>query len=135
MPPVEVYLDDCIALGLARLLEAGGLVVHLPEQVGTARVSDSGHLMTCMRGGWVLVTQNRRDFRRLHWLWTALHDWGLLPEQHPGILTIHEQVGAGGQTWAAAIVDLLQAQASLKGRMYRWRPASARWEIEPARLM
>jgi hypothetical protein len=88
-----------------------------------------------MRGGWVLITQNRRDFRRLHWLWTALTDWGLLPESHAGILTIHEQVVSRYVEWADAIYDLVRRQASLRGHMYRWRPASGRWDVEPASLM
>jgi len=134
VPPIEIYLDDCVAPELARLLRDARVGVHLPVEVGTAGVSDSAHLMTCMRGGWVLVTQNRRDFRRLHWLWTALSDWGLLP-QHPGILTIHEQTAAGHRAWAAAIIDLLQQQPNLQGQMYRWRPASGQWDAEPARLM
>jgi hypothetical protein len=91
--------------------------------------------MACMRGGWVLITQNRRDFRRLHWLWTALYDWGLLPEEHPGILTIHEQTAAAHQAWATAIVDLLLQRPSLRGQMWRWRPAAARWDEEPPQLM
>ena len=83
----------------------------------------------------MLVTQNRRDFRRLYSLWTALYDWGLMPELHPSILTIHEQVVTQYAEWAVAIDTLLAQQLSLQGPMYRWRPASGRWNAEPARLM
>ena len=135
MPPVEIYLDDCMPSEVARYLTDAGVAVHRPQQVGTAQATDSGHLMRCMRAGWVLVTQNRRDFRRLHWLWTALYDWGLLAKPHSGILTIHEQLPAGNRLWAAAIAQFLGQEPNLQGRMYRWRPASGRWDEEPARLM
>jgi hypothetical protein len=135
VPLAEVYLDECISVTLGHLLLGRGLTIHLPADVGTVHATDSDHLMTCMRAGWVLVTQNRRDFRRLHWLWTALYDWGLLPDLHPGIITIHEQVVVGDDEWATAITELLEQQASLRGQMYKWRPSSGRWEEEPARLM
>jgi hypothetical protein len=135
MPPATVYLDECVSWEIGHLLSARGVHVHLPREEGTLHASDPAQLMTCMRSEWVLVTQNRRDFRRLHWLWTALYDWGLLPGPHAGILTIHEQVVARYPEWATAIVDLLQEQPRVSGRMYRWRPASRQWDAEPARLM
>ncbi len=130
----DVYLDECIPANLARLLIARGLTVHRPAQTGAVSIPDSIHLATCATQGWVLITQNRRDFRRLRWLWTALHNWGVLSQPHAGILTSHEQVTGRVADWALAIEVFLQQQ-TLQGEMYRWRPTSGQWDREPAALM
>ncbi|MBI4641675.1 MAG: DUF5615 family PIN-like protein [Candidatus Tectomicrobia bacterium] len=131
----EVYFDEDVPSLLADQLRDLGLIVHIPQEVGTVSADDPVHLRVSTRQGWAIVTQNRRDFRRLHWLWTTFHQWGVLPQPHSGILTVYEQDPVLPQEWAPAIHQLLQRQTNLSGTMHMWRHSSRRWEIQPAIFM
>ena len=74
MPDEELYFDEDVPHELAGLLRGMGRTVHLPRDVGTLSAPDAVHLRTSKRRGWVPVTQNRRDIRRLHWLWMNLYE-------------------------------------------------------------
>lgn len=135
MPSMELYLDEDVPIQLADLLKARGLIVHLPKETGTVSRADSIHLQVCSRRHWVIVTQNRRDFRRLHWLWMTLNHWKVLRRAHGGILTVFEQEPALPEKWAPAIEDLLQRQMTLQGLMYMWRPSKQQWESQLVSFM
>lgn len=132
----ELYFDKDIAHELADPLRARGIAVHLPGEVGTLGAIDAVHLGTAASHGWILVTRNRRDFRRLHWLWASLNTWGVLPEVHHGILTIYEgEQKPAPPEWAAAIIQVLEEQASLLGTMHMWRPSMGSWQFQQANFM
>jgi len=130
--PSRVYLDDDVPDEVGIVLAGRGVQAHLPGESGTAGAPDPVHLKTCADHGWTLITFNRRDFRRLHWLWEALRAWGVIAQSHAGILTAHEQRPA--PEWAAAIADILQ-QERLEGKMFQWRPSTRAWDPEPVRFM
>ena len=131
----HVYFDENMDRELGVILRGMGYTVHTVDEVAASSEDDSTRLRISTERGWVLVTQNRRDFRRLHWLWTTLHKWGVLREEHGGILTIYQQRRDLYHEWAAAIHEFLQPRDTLRGEMYMWRPSLNEWEREPVKLM
>jgi hypothetical protein len=127
----HIYLDEDVPRQLGDLLSNNGITVHLPQEIGAVAADDPVHLERCASQGWALVTQNRRDFRRLHWIWMTFHYWGIIGQPHSGIITIREQRPAMIDVWAPAIIELLQGQPSLQGLMYMWRPSSGKWDLQP----
>ena len=135
MPVEHVYLDEDVPLQIGDLLKARGFTVHLPRDSGTVSAADAVHLERCSREGWVLITQNRRDFRRLHALWMTLNYWRILPQPHGGILTVYEQDPLLPTEWAPAIDELLQGRQRLDGAMFMWRRSSREWQPQPMTFM
>jgi hypothetical protein len=86
----QVYFDETVPVNLADFLRRAGVTVHVPQNIGTLGKEDAVHLQTSSTQGRVLVTLDRRGFRRLHWLWMGLYYWGLTPRPHSGILTIND---------------------------------------------
>ena len=118
------------------ILRGMGYTVHTIYETGTSSEDDSTLLRLSTEMDWVLVTQDRRDFRRLHWLWTTLYKWGMLNEEHSGILTIYQtRRSVPYSDWAAAIHEFLQPRDMLKGEMYMWRPSQNGWDREPMKFM
>ncbi|MDE2687506.1 MAG: DUF5615 family PIN-like protein [Chloroflexota bacterium] len=132
----HLYFDENMPREMEGILRGMGYTVHTVYEVGTSSEDDATHLRLSAERDWVLVTQDRRDFRRLHWLWTALYKWGVLHEEHGGILTIYQtRLSTPYLDWAAAIHDFLQPRDTLRGEMRMWRPSQGRWEEEPVKLM
>ena len=132
----HLYFDENMPRGMEGILRGMGYTVHTVYEVGASSEDDSTHLRLSSERGWVLVTQDRKDFRRLHWLWTSLYKWGILQEEHEGILTIYQtRLSTPYSDWAAAIHDFLQPRDTLRGEMYMWRPSQSRWDEEPVKLM
>lgn len=131
----QLYFDENMDGELGVILRGMGFTVHTVGEVGSRSEDDSTHLRISTERGWVLITQNRRDFRRLHWLWTTLHKWGVLQEEHGGILTIYQQRRDLYYEWAAAIQEFLQPRDTLRSEMHMWRPSQDAWEKEPVKLM
>lgn len=90
--------------------------------------ADAAILDYCRQMGWLLVTQNRRDFHRLHALWTTLYMWEALDKLHSGILTVYEQVQENPDLWAAAIDGFLQNRPDMHGKLFSWRNSKELWE-------
>jgi len=124
----ELFLDEDVPPDLGDILEREGLAVHTVSGLRVFGAIDAAHLKRCVDNKWVLVTQNRRDFRRLHWLWTTFVAWGILPTHHSGILTVREQVPLRVEQWALAITELMRESQGLDGAMYMWRPSTSQWE-------
>ena len=131
----HLYFDENMDQELEVILRGMGYTVHTVDEVAARSEDDSTHLRISTERGWVLITQNRRDFRRLHWLWTTLYKWGVLQEEHSGILTIYQQRRELYHEWASAIHDLLESRDALRSEMYMWRPSRSTWEREPVKLM
>ncbi len=131
----HLYFDENMPQEMEGILRGMGYTVHTVEEVIARSEDDSTHLRISTERGWVLITQNRRDFRRLHWLWTTFYNWGVLPQAHGGILTIYQQRQELTAEWAAAINEFLQRRDHIRGEMYMWRPSLDEWEEEPVRFM
>jgi hypothetical protein len=129
----QVYFDENVPVNLADFLRRAGVTVHLPQNIGTLGKEDAVHLQTSSTQGWVLVTLDRRDFRRLHWLWMGLYYWGLTPRPHSGILTINDAERTSLTGWPTALLQKLPGL--LPGEMHMWRPSESRWELEPVAFM
>ena len=87
----QLYFDENMPREMADILRGMGYTVHTAEEIGSRSEDDSTHLRISTEREWVLITQNRKDFRRLHWLWTTFYKWGVLQEEHSGILTIYRE--------------------------------------------
>ena len=132
----HLYFDENMPQEMEHVLRRMGYTVHTVYEVGASSEDDSTHLRLSAERGWVLITQDRRDFRRLHWLWTSLYKWGVLHEEHGGILTMYQTRRSGPYSdWAMAIHEFLQPRDTLRGEMYMWRPSQSRWDEEPVKLM
>ncbi|MBI4202366.1 MAG: DUF5615 family PIN-like protein, partial [Chloroflexi bacterium] len=75
----QFFLDANVPPVLGRQLSGIGFAVHYPEALGTS-LSDQGLIRECAPRGWVLLTLNRKDFWRLHWLWMSLREWRHIPQ-------------------------------------------------------
>ena len=131
----HLYFDEDMSQEMEGFLRGMGYTVHTVEDMGARSEDDSTQLRISTEREWVLITQNRKDFRRLHWLWTTLYKWGILPQEHGGILTIYRQSPELTAEWAAAIHDFLQGREHIRGEMHMWRPSLSEWEREPVKLM
>ena len=131
----HLYFDEDVPHELEGLLQGMGHTVHTVDEMHARSEDDSTHLRISTESGWVLITQNRRDFRRLHWLWTTFYNWGVLPQAHGGILTIYRHRPELRAEWAASIHEFLQIRDHIRGEMYMWRPSQNGWDREPVRFM
>jgi predicted nuclease of predicted toxin-antitoxin system len=137
----QVYFDEDVHGTLADLLRRAGYTVQLPRDIGTLSEPDPVHLQTSTSQGWVLITRDRSDFRRLHWLWMTFHYWGIMSQPHSGILSINRFSPDLLEPWATAILEKLQEQPSLLGSMHTWtlpQPGQSfepRWVREPVAFM
>ena len=131
----HLYLDEDMSQDMGDILRGMGYTVHTVDEVGARSEDDSTHLRISTERGWVLITQNRKDFRRLHWLWTTFYNWGVLPQAHGGILTIYQQRPELTADWAESVHEFLQVREHIRGEMYMWRPSLSEWEREPVKFM
>ena len=131
----HLYFDENMPQEMESILRGMGYTVHTVEEMGARSEDDSTHLRISTEQGWVLITQNRKDFRRLHWLWTTFYNWGVLSQAHCGVLTIYQQRHELTAEWAASIHDFLQGRDQINGEMHMWRPSQSRWDEEPVKLM
>ncbi|GEM_PF-584692 len=133
-----LFLDEDVSVELATLLRDQGLEVHTVQEVGIRSVPDAVILQKCIDEGWILITRNRRDFRRLHWLWMTFNRWRLLSKPHSGILTIYEGAQSPSplpEEWTQAILRLLEETPNFDGLMFVWRPSTQQWETQPEQFM
>jgi len=121
-----LFLDENVKAALAPALIAVGiptLTTHGEDRLG---MIDAAHLSHCANLGWVLVTQNRRDFLALHegWVtWTA--EWGVRRE-HNGILILDQ--GPGIAALVTAIVPFLASGQPLINRVWNWFDNPPDWQ-------
>ena len=134
--PKTVYLDEDVPLQLFDLLSAEGIQVQLAKDTLPLGTDDATHLKQCADNALIMVTQNRKDFQRLHWLWSTLLSWNVVDKPHAGILTIvGQQTPVLPQEWAPPIVNLILNRSSpILGAMFMWRPSTREWETLPLQL-
>jgi hypothetical protein len=80
-----LYLDDCADDNyLVERLQNAGDVVHTPRSEGIRGAEDQVHFEHARNRGWILISKNPNDFRRLH-------DACLAQDcSHPGLLPVYQ---------------------------------------------
>ena len=82
---MQIYLDDCADDDdLVAFLSQAGHTVYTPRSEQTRGALDARHLEYAAARGYVVLTQNPADFRRLHEIWQAQG------RTHSGILLIYQ---------------------------------------------
>ncbi len=82
-----LFLDENVKIGLADVLRAAGIETRTVRDEGQLHTVDAALLLACANQGWMLVTQNRRDFRALHEGWVT---WTTDGSKHSPVLGRHE---------------------------------------------
>lgn len=63
-PPI--YLDECVDYHLVGALRARGFIVSSALDHRMVQIDDEAQLAFATAQGWMLLSHNERDFRRLH---------------------------------------------------------------------
>jgi len=81
---VKLYLDEDIDINLAVRLGGYGYSVVTTLEVGNLGNADEKQLEYAAHNGRLILTHNRRDFRRLHrvWMLRAQHHCGVIVSVH-----------------------------------------------------
>ena len=81
---VKLYLDEDVNINLAVRLGRYGYNVVTTLEVGNLGNPDEKQLEYAANNGRVILTHNRRDFRRLHrdWIRRAQHHCGVIVSVH-----------------------------------------------------
>lgn len=114
----SVYLDHNVPADAAGFLRADQHVVRSAVEVQLERATGDVQLLEAARRGWVIVTNNVRDFILLHDAWHLWsREWGVTP-QHAGILLTR-------QTWNARrladeVSGFLATGPALTNQLYQW---------------
>ena len=116
---LDLYLDDCSDGRLQRrVLEADGHVVTSPADVGLRGADDAQHFAYARSRNLVLLTENPRDFRRLH----------ARDPHHAGVLLVYQDNDVSRDMTeheiARAIRNLLAAGMPMAGHVHvlnHWR--------------
>lgn len=124
----DLYFDHNVSERLLPELRISGHRVTTARDIGLETADDAYQLTSAAENGWVLVTNNRKDFRLLH---TALQLWAErwgLQRQHAGIVILPGALPAiPGQL--TALVTLLDSGAEFHNRVHEWR--EGRWQLYP----
>lgn len=71
MPSPSVYLDECVDVKLAEALQRRGFLAVTTLAAGMVGATDEAQLLYATAHDLLIVTHNRRHFRRLHHLFQA----------------------------------------------------------------
>jgi hypothetical protein len=112
-PPV--YADENLDRPLIEALRTLGFDVLTMHEAGLRQASDERQLAQATRRGCVLLTHDRRDFRRLH------TEWAKTARAHAGIAAI-PQAGpvARRAIRAALLIDWMVASGGPTSRFTVW---------------
>jgi hypothetical protein len=112
-PPV--YADENLDRLLIEGLRTLGFDVLTTREAGLRQASDERQLAEAARRGRVLLSHDRRDFRRLH------HQWASASRAHAGIATIPQAGPAARRAVRAALViDWMVASGGATSRFAAW---------------
>ncbi len=115
MPAPPVYLDECIHGDLSLGLRRRGFTVTTTFLEGMSGARDAAQLAFAADRGWTLMTQNGRDFRRLH------HAFLQQGRPHSGIIVLPHCPLARLTLRAAMTLDWLELQGgSMVDRLVLW---------------
>lgn len=121
-----LFLDENVKTALAPALIAIGIPTRTTHGEDRLGMTDANHLLHCANQGWVLITQNRRDFLALHegWVtWTAA--WGVRQE-HGGILILDQ--GPSITDLVAAIGPFITSENRVINRLWNWYATPPEWQ-------
>jgi len=134
MPLPTIYTDEDVPDMVGDQLVTMGFTVYLARDVAYG-ADDSSHLKHCSDDGSVMVTLDRKDFWRLHWLWMSMYAWNVLDRMHTGILTVKGRLPPLPNEWAPAIDELVRDRAgNLAGMMWEWSSSKGDWSPIPLKL-
>jgi hypothetical protein len=84
------------------LLRRSGFQVVSPRSVSMRGQSDEVHLTYCAQNGYVILTANAKDFRRLH------EEWQSQGKTHSGIIAVYYEHDASKNMSLTDIVSALK---------------------------
>ncbi len=115
MPGSPLYLDECVDHRLAEALRKRGFTVHTALDSGMTELSDERQLSFAATHGWMIVTHNAKDFRRLH---NAMRGHG---EGHGGIVILPERPPLELlETRAAMLLDWIMTFPEYRSALFTW---------------
>ena len=115
MPAPPIYLDECVDYALAEALRQRGFSVFTVRDEGSPGDSDSEQLAYATEHGWVLLSHNSRDFRRLH----ANYQHHQRP--HSGIILLPQRSLLALLTLRATMMlDWLQSLPDYRSQLFTW---------------
>ena len=124
---VTFLLHPNVVVWLARLLEATGHAVYLPEVLGMATTSDPLKLLRATELKSVFVTHNLEDVVLMHDAWQQWsRAWGV-NRPHGGILVIPQFPHWTAEQSAAAIDQLSRSGVKMENELLVWSRAENRW--------
>jgi len=101
------YLDEDVALRLARLLEERGHTFITTDEERRKGAPDARQLLHAANRRWVFLTNNSGHFRLLHDAWLSWSNVWSVARRHSGILVLPHVVAADLPGVAAAIHQLV----------------------------
>ncbi len=115
MPGPPLYLDECVDCGLVEALRKRGFAVHTALGNAMTELSDERQLTYAAARGWMILTHNARDFRRLH---NALRERG---EEHGGIAILPARPPLELlELRAAMLLDWIMTFAAHRSALFTW---------------
>jgi hypothetical protein len=114
MPVLSVYLDECVDVQLAEALRQRGFIAATTLAAERLRASDEEQLIYASDHDLMMLTHNRRHFRRLHYLFqrqNRAHAGSiLLPRMPLPLLTLR----------AAMMLDWIATLDDHHSRLFAW---------------
>ena len=124
----QLYLDECVPVSLALLLQQHGYDVTTAMQLGLRSRNDPFQFKYATEQKRILITTNQSDFRLLHRFHITMQVWEVLSSPHHGILaTAIRQLDE--PTFAQAISDHLVKQGTVGNTFWMWDSATG-WHID-----
>lgn len=110
------YLDNDVAPQLAVLLAAMGYIATTARTHGNAALLDESQVIYAPAHGWVVVTHNYRDLRRIH------HEWRNDRRAHSGIVAVDQDAGRyDAEDYAGFMRELLTTPGiAFADQFHRW---------------
>jgi hypothetical protein len=113
------YLDENIDWKVVPLLVNQGHQAVTCGELGLYRAGDQRHLLTAAQNGWLLLTNNRADFRLLHDAWLQWSAVWQVSAVHAGILICIQEWSP--PRLAREIEEFLLLGLSLANQLYEYR--------------
>jgi hypothetical protein len=112
-PPV--YLDECVDYHLVDALRGRGFTVSSALDHRMSQIDDEAQLTFASTHGWMLLSHNERDFRRLH---QAFQVRGVM---HEGIIVVTRRSSfAQLELRAAMLIDWIGTLDERRSRYFKW---------------
>jgi hypothetical protein len=114
----ELYADRNIRRDVRLRLGALGHAVTTTGDLGLDRATDDIQLLTAAERGWILLTNNERDYVLLHDAWRRWSvAWGVAP-QHAGIIVPKQEWSVDRAT--TEVGRLLGTGTTFANALYQW---------------